>query len=145
MKTLKFDHDYAKIPDKISAHNVRLLAAIRVHRDELSQQFIEYDTMYFTKHGHVKHYDLSTDKTFLMLILGSTALAQTPIWTTLRRDTKENRDKWLPEVGKIIKCEIRTDEMIDFVASGNVKMEVFRHSVLIGSAQLREGDLIEFN
>lgn len=92
MKQIKFSHDYWKLPSKIrlSGKGVAiLLQVIKIHFNELSTWFKNYDTYYFDNHYELPNTDL------ILLLLRT---KDTPeLFTTIRRYT-QNKWKYYKEL-----------------------------------------------
>jgi len=87
LATIKFAAEYRKMPfsaEEIEDPNwpTKLLAVLRVAREQLSEEFIEWDTAYRWDSGNFK---LPDDKELLVLLL----LTRGHLWTTIRSTEKE--------------------------------------------------------
>lgn len=102
MMKLKFDHEYAKIPEDIS--KTCLLEVIKTHYDKLHSVFKVYDT------EHEDGYYLLPNGDLLLLILISyekniSGGYNEVIWTSLRRYTEEKEVYYKSEIGNEIEIE----------------------------------------
>ena len=95
MNTIEFNKKYTKLPNGIKT--AALVAVEPVRLLSLTKNFVHADTEYPTREGH-KHHILYTmfrngvDMDLLCLILKSDTGA---IFTTLRKDNEENREKYM--------------------------------------------------
>jgi len=94
---IKFSHNYKKIANITEA---RLLEVINVNLQNLSQEFIAYDTENI--------YKLPKTGEYLMLIFHkqSEANMDSNIFTTIRRRTNEKEKYYRENIGKIFTLEI---------------------------------------
>lgn len=85
MKKIKFSHDYLKFATKVcSAYpRAKLLQAIKIHFNDLSKCFVNYDTLFDGGNYELPH-------TNLILLILITDWRQ-DVFTTIRRFTPE---KW---------------------------------------------------
>lgn len=91
MKTIKFSHEYKKIPRSEEPRDTFLLEVLTVDKKDLGKDFIEYDTTYYERMGDElikKNYPLPKGKV-LVLLLNSPYAFQAHLWTTVRRHTPE--------------------------------------------------------
>ena len=91
MHKIKFSHDYYKFP---SAKNISLLSQVVItDKSELSDSFIEYDTLFrnWTKNPKTPlpdgMYELPKGKLILLLLIANEGKGW--LWTTIRRWTPE--------------------------------------------------------
>ena len=109
MMNLKFDYNYAKMPDDVS--KTCLLEVIKVHYNQLHNVFKVYDT------EHEDGYYLLPNTDLLLLILISyerniSGGYNEVVWTTLRRYSEEKKVYYTSEIGNEIGIEIGI-EMLD--------------------------------
>ncbi len=95
MKTIKFSHKYKKMPHHCK--NARLLEVLNTTKEELSEEFIEYDTV--TLKGD--NYPLPDGKLIVLLLWCNDEL-----WTTIRRYTLEKDRYYKSMRGEIFKIEV---------------------------------------
>ena len=102
MMKLKFDHNYAKMPEDVS--KTCLLEVIKTHSDKLHDVFKVYDT------EHEGGYYQLPDGDLLLLILISYEKNilggyNEMIWTSLRRYTEEKEVYYKSEIGHEIEVK----------------------------------------
>ena len=105
MKTIKFSHLYNKMPRDFQYS--KLLDVIPVNLEDLSLDFVLYDTSY-NEGGEEKQYALPESGKYLMLLLQAGS-GRGQIWTTLRSRWGRGRDKMVyykEHVGEIFDCEV---------------------------------------
>ena len=102
-KKIKFSHNYLKMPDGID--EVKLLQVFKIHYDELSEEFIEYDVRYIANCG-VEHYKLP--KTDLLVLLFQTYDRQ--MFTTIRRWTLQKEKYYRESMGEIFEVVMINEE-----------------------------------
>lgn len=103
MMKLKFNHNYAKMPEDVS--KTCLLEVIKTHYNKLHSVFLVYDTEY--EDGY---YQLpKTDLLLLVLISYEKNISggyNEVVWTTLRRYSKEKEDYYISEIGNDVELKI---------------------------------------
>ena len=102
MKTIKFSHLYNKMPRDFAYS--KLLDVIPVNLEDLSLDFVLYDTSY-NEGGEEKMYALPESGKYLLLLLKSPS----GLWTTLRSRWGGGRDKlgyYKGHVGEMFDCEV---------------------------------------
>jgi hypothetical protein len=85
---IKFSHNYNKLYN--SAHSIKLLEVININIENLSKEFLEYDT----DNGK---YKLPEKGKFMILIFKKN---MTDIFTTIRRWTSEKEKYYHDAIGK---------------------------------------------
>jgi hypothetical protein len=112
MNKIKFSHKYLKLEscynDKGFLENrleALLLQVIKINKMDLSEVFINYDTIYKVKHNieYFENYDLP-DGTLILLIFSS---PEKGLFTTLRRFTKAKYDYYKGLEGNRFIVEIK--------------------------------------
>ena len=96
MPTIKFSHPYSKMPSR--ADPSTLLEVVVVDRDDLSPQFIAYDT-HIVGGGH---YNPPVGKLLMLLLQAESG----ELWTTIRRCTTSKHDYYRSLRGKSVRIEI---------------------------------------
>lgn len=97
MSEIKFSNEYYKIPT-ISLKGTVLLQVLKTHFNELSEDFIIYDTSYFdVEKRTIRRYPLP--KTDLLILLLKT---KDKLWTTIRRWTPRKEIYYR----KLMGCEV---------------------------------------
>ena len=128
MKTIRFSHIYHKMPfsDWVPNPDIKLKATLlevfECNKDELSPEFIEYDTSYYEEQrDHVdimeggkvrysKHnYPLPTGK-LLILLLQTVNESGAHLWTTVRRSTPEKKIYYRSMRGKQFECVVEAEK-----------------------------------
>lgn len=104
---IMFEEEYCKMPypaeDMMDPDRpTTLLAVLKVPREQLSPEFIEWDTKFRWKPGN---FELPDEKEFLVLLL----LTGTRLWTALRaaRPSLKLKEDWYrSRVGEVVKIQI---------------------------------------
>ena len=86
MNKIKFSHFYWKFPVDVTKKPVKLISAIGIHSDDLSEAMITYDATY-TKDNHVREYKIPEGDLILLIF----QIRPNCIFTTIRRFTPS---KW---------------------------------------------------
>lgn len=97
--SIKFSHRYDKMPPGFEKS--KLLGVFVHERSDLSDDFIEYDTVY-----DGRYYPLPKKGTYMILLLLS---KRGFLWTTIRRFTPQKFDYYDRNVGKMFHCQIREE------------------------------------
>jgi hypothetical protein len=106
METIEFAHKNIKFGEyceTLSNGKAKLLQILPINTKCLTKQFIEYDTSYEDKEGNLKHFPLKEGKALLLIFYVE---EYEHLFTTLRRDSKENRVKYMGRVGEEFKVAI---------------------------------------
>lgn len=116
MISIKFSHEYLKMPDEISwgngmANPTYLMAVIPFEDESCSKKFIDYDTVYIGKDPDDKeyHYELPQGKKILLLLQTESPCVDgqgAHNWTTIRRFTPEKYDYYKKHLGEKVKIEV---------------------------------------
>ena len=96
-KTIKFSHEYWKMPIDYSPS--QLIAVIPINLEDLSSQFIEYDTR--IRGGG--HYNLPKKGRYLLLLL-ITKSGQ--LWTTIRKWHVQKEAYYTDNIGLLFEIVI---------------------------------------
>jgi len=109
---IKFSHmQYCKFPNELCMllenglkPKVRLLEALEINKEELSESFIDFDTAYLTGPDltDIEHYKLPEGK-LILLLFGS---AMDNVFPTLRRWTPEKWAYYRKNVGKLFRVVV---------------------------------------
>lgn len=99
MRTIRFSHIYDKFP--IGYGVSRLLEVFVVDRDDLHEEFIQYDTAYGTEG---KNYPAPDGKLIVMLLQ---TRDNNELWTTMRRCYPSKLEYYLGLIGSYVKCEVK--------------------------------------
>jgi len=92
MKRIGFSHYYSKLWGQTKA---QLLQCVKVMRCEIPEEAVFYDTRYvILPKGH-GYYTLEDGNYLRLLLMGNKDIP----FTTYRKDTEENRKKYLGAVG----------------------------------------------
>jgi len=106
---IRFAHDYIKIPRDYKRS--KLLDAIPVMLQDLSKEFIAFDTRYF-KDGNIAYFPLPPEGEYVLLILQA-GFGHGQLWTTLRsridRDENDRLPLYKKNIGEIVKCVIKEE------------------------------------
>lgn len=98
-----FSHRYNKIPDGFEKS--KLIEVMNCNLEDLSLNFINYDTMYLDKDGKFAFYHLPNKGKYMILILRSELNDQ--IWTTIRRHTKYKEEYYRSHIGEWFDCVVK--------------------------------------
>lgn len=102
MKQIKFSHIYEKFKGLGIDKPVTLIDMVILHKDSLSEYFIEYDTKYYA--GGEKHnYPLKDDEYILLFFMDYNG----KLFTTLRRRNNEKEAYYISNVGSQFKVVIK--------------------------------------
>lgn len=103
MISIKFSHIYQKMPVGAEDFDTKLLAVIPCVHENLSDEFIEYDTKY-----EGGNYQLPSGKMLLLLLATNILYTDYEIvfWTTIRRWTPEKEKYYISHLGEQIKIEV---------------------------------------
>lgn len=99
MKSIKFSHEYIKMPDEVKES--MLIEVLNVELSELSKEFLNYDT----EATDGSTYKLPESGAYLLLLLYDQTNCE--LWTTLRRYTPEKEKYYRGEIGNLFKIEIK--------------------------------------
>ncbi|MBI2135733.1 hypothetical protein HYU06_01540 [Candidatus Woesearchaeota archaeon] len=109
MQTIKFSHRYFKMPINIETKVTYLLGIQKIHYNNLSKGFIDFDTLYNDKEGNLFYYKLP--KTDLLILTLFSDSDQSPrIWTTVRRWAPQKEEYYKNLVGQEVKILIEEIE-----------------------------------
>jgi len=112
---IKFSHAYDKMP--AGYYLSRLLDVIPVKLENLSQEFLDYDTTYW-EGDEEKQYPLPKGGDYMILLLRSTAIhgnitgeikEPSQLWTTIRSQWSKSGNKleyYQKSIGEIFECKI---------------------------------------
>ncbi len=109
MKTIKFSHPYDKLP--AGYYLSKLLDVIPVKLEDLSKDFIKYDTAFsFTANDGVwdSYYPLPAKGNYMILLLQAGS-GNGRIWTTIRSQWGKSGNKleyYRNSIGEIFECKI---------------------------------------
>lgn len=100
MNVIKFSHDYPKLKGETKA---RLLLCITdISYDLLSKKWLDF-MLYDIYIGNGEFYYLSSyDKYMVLVFLGVCG----NLFTTIRKDTEENREKYSDKIGIVFNLQI---------------------------------------
>jgi hypothetical protein len=82
MNTIKFSHNYLKLPPNWQGKKATLLFVREIELEKQTSLLIDYDTLYLDR-GESKHYPLPKKGKYLLLLFE----CEGTIFTTLRRST----------------------------------------------------------
>lgn len=94
MNKIKFSHMYQKLRQIDKTNPVTLIHVMPVKLSDLSDDFIEYDTLYYEK-AIKKNYPLK-DGNYLLLFFIDT---HSRLFTTIRRSTPKNNEYYMTAIG----------------------------------------------
>ena len=85
---IKFNERYEKLSGIDNHSMVVLLQVIEIDKRQLSESFIEYDTMYLDDDLMCKNYEIKNSKLLLLIFMAGNGMA----FTTLRKYTPTKLD-----------------------------------------------------
>ena len=105
MQKIRFSHEYYKLP--VLVKTAVLLAVHKVKLEKLPQDFIDYDTAYYTKGAPIAtgYYPLPEKGDYILLLLWG----QRGLFTTLRRGTPDKQAYYEKLEGETISIEVVID------------------------------------
>lgn len=101
LKSIAFSHRYLKLQNIDIAEPVTLIQVFPMHILELSDEFINYDTLHFSDFGLTSSPLLEVDEKILVLIFEQDG----KVFTTIRNATKRNIDNFMTSIGCTFKIE----------------------------------------
>ena len=105
MRQIKFAHRYLKFPRDYQQS--MLLDVLPVRLQDLSPQFLAYDTSY-EENGEIKHYPLPKSGNYMILLLQAGS-GHGQIWTTIRSQWGKSGDKlkyYQGLIGQEMECKV---------------------------------------
>ena len=100
---INFSHHYAKMP--YGFQESKLLDVLPVWLEDLSPEFLRYDTSYLDG-GEEKQYQLPISGKYMILLLQANSGAG-PIWTTIRSQwPPEKLEYYRGKRGEVFECQI---------------------------------------
>ncbi|AKL98283.1 hypothetical protein [Endomicrobium proavitum] len=91
---IRFKHNFLKLENQSSA---QLILAKEINfKNDKDFVFVNYDAAYLTDDCSIKFHDLPDGKYLLLLFVGYDNI----LFTTLRKNNKENREKYAKNVGR---------------------------------------------
>ena len=101
---INFSHLYKKMP--FGFDSSKLLDVFPVRLEDLSPEFIRYDTSYLDG-GEEKQYQLPKSGAYMILLLQASAGAG-PLWTTIRSQWPKNKlEYYKSRIGEVFECRIK--------------------------------------
>lgn len=102
MSKIKFSHRYNKMPRDFQ--HSKLLEVLPVRLEDLSADFLRYDTSYLDG-GEERNYKLPETGAYMILVLqAGSGCGQ--LWTTIRSQSPEKLNYYRSLIGEIVDCEI---------------------------------------
>lgn len=102
MKRIGFSHDYHKLHYQTKA---QLLQCVRIMRCEIDERAYVYDASYYDENDDLKFFPLEDGDYLRLLLMGDYGIP----FTTYRKDTPENRAKYLDSVGNWFEIYVKED------------------------------------
>lgn len=100
---INFSHRYCKFP--FGFQESKLLDVLPVWLEDLSPEFLRYDTSYLDG-GEEKQYQLPISGKYMILLLQANSGAG-PIWTTIRSQwPPEKLEYYKSHIGEVFECRI---------------------------------------
>lgn len=106
MNEIKFSHYYTKFDDINIDKPVRLLAVFNEHKDNLSGEFLVYDTRHYPDDGEKEGFEYYTLASMPVLVLVFSNNYN--IFTTIRRWTEQKETYYRTAIGEEFKIKIQT-------------------------------------
>ena len=109
MKTIKFSHDYEKLP--LNAKTATLLDVQCINLEDQTPAFMEYDTKFINqKNGEIEHYPLPKTSNgrldYMILLMRSDTGA---FFTTIRRRTPAKDKYYCESIGEKFEIAIEAE------------------------------------
>ena len=106
MNIIKFSHKYVKMlqnEDVKTPSTAQLIGVFKTTKQELSKEFIEYDTKYFDNQSPTQYsyYPLPDGELFVLFLKSGTMM-----WTTVRRFTPQKYGYYINNCGKTFEVKI---------------------------------------
>jgi len=102
---INFSHHYRKMISAVGWESSLLLGVLPVRLEDLSQEFLRYDTSYLDG-GEEKRYELPKSGAYMILLLQANSGAG-PIWTTIRSQWPPEKLKYYKShIGEVFECRI---------------------------------------
>lgn len=102
MRKIEFDHTYLKLFKVDRSEPATLLFVTATNTQELPAELLDYDTTYY-RDGVKKNRVLGMNMECLLLIFVS---GNNVMFTSIRKDNKENRDLYMNSIGKDFAVDI---------------------------------------
>ena len=103
MNVIKFAHRYCKFP--FGFQESKLLDVLPVRLEDLSPEFLRYDTSYLDG-GEEKQYALPKTGAYMILLLRASS-GSGPIWTTIRSQWPASKlEYYRSHIGEVFECKI---------------------------------------
>ena len=100
---INFSHRYCKFP--FGFQESKLLDVLPVWLEDLSPEFLRYDTSYLDG-GEERQYKLPKTGTYMILLLQANSGAG-PIWTTIRSQWPARKlEYYRSHIGEVFECRI---------------------------------------
>jgi len=104
METIKFSHEYFKMPEVFfdkGKQNTYLIGVSFANIKDLPEEFVEWDTLY-EENNELKHYELPKGKVMVLLLftVKPNPDGRKTLWTTIRRWTPDKEDFYSNLIGK---------------------------------------------
>lgn len=101
---INFSHKYGKMP--FGFQESKLLDVLPVRLENLSPEFLGYDTSYLDG-GDEKQYKLPKTGNYMILLLRASSGAG-PIWTTIRSQWPATKlEYYKSHIGEVFECRIK--------------------------------------
>ena len=98
---IKFSHEYEKFNGVEIKHDVLFLQIFKIHKKQLGNDFILYDTTYH-ENGLKKHYPLPNNDLLVLLFKD----INDNLFTTIRRWTPSKEEYYTSLIGDTFKIEL---------------------------------------
>ena len=100
---INFSHHYTKMPYGFDSS--KLLGVLPVRLEDLSPDFLRYDTSYLDGGGETQYKLPKTGNYIILLLLACSGAG--PLWTTIRSQwPPEKMDYYKSHIGEVFECII---------------------------------------
>jgi hypothetical protein len=107
MTKIKFSNLYLKMPRDFQLS--KLLEVVPIKLEEMSEEFREYDTLFFEREGEVGYYSLPTKGEYMILLLQAGS-GRGQLWTTIRSrwggNGNDKYEYYKSKIGEEVECQI---------------------------------------
>ncbi len=105
MNKIKFSHKYLKLMSVDSSEPVTLVQVFSDNTSHLSDEFIEYDTIYY-ENGKKKNYPLKDGMDCLVLLFVDSS---GKLFSTIRRSTPSKDAYYMTAIGIDFRLEVKNE------------------------------------
>ena len=109
MNKIKFSHDYPiKFPFRdMNGVPCRLIQVLKVHYDDLSEEFKKYDTYYLDEDDTEGYYKLPKTNLLILFLVPHALIPPARLFTTIRRWTPKKEKFYRSKIGEEFRIEVK--------------------------------------